>query len=391
MLWNRFTPDYVLHQKVYIALLRGILAHGQKQRVARRARISQVYLSNILDADHHPPSDAVADRLVAALPSNHQQRDLVRYHMALARQHHNALTQEISYFLLHDQAERLVAELQTLHHQATFNRDDPSQYQLIITVGERLLPRLSPEHSPLAYAQTCLVLHDAYAVRNRHSHSLYLMLKAHDVLERTNPLHVSQPTQLDRLLLNVLYALSVTYRNIGVPDLAARACQEANLYLNKRHDPALDWAPHILRDQLQVLGHTRKRFAISEAEGLVRLVEKSLVRANTTISDLFFLLTQKALLEAYRNHSIRLGSVRSRKKGLALAQYLAKQVHSDRSLGLIHRAVILRSITSFHAHIGDQGEVEIYARQAWKLATDAGLSHQQHQLQQAFSTYLSED
>jgi hypothetical protein len=114
------------------------------------------------------------------------------------------------------------------------------------------------------------------------------------------------------------------------------------------------------------------------------LVDKSLTKADTTYGDLFFLLAQKALLEAYRNH----GSPRSIRKGLGLISHLQNQLYAIPYMGPIHQTVILKSIGNFFLHIGDQAATRQFAQQALTLSNKAGLLHQVKQLQKDFRQVL---
>lgn len=380
MHWDQFLPDAVLHKQVYIALLRGLLLHGQKQDIAQRAGITPIYLSNILDIDHHPPGDDVADRLVRALPIDTAQRQTIRHHMALARGRHAATQQALTNYVTHESADQMVSNLLAHHHQATFAADTQSAYLAVIMEGEAVLRQLSPLRTPLAYAQTCLVLHDAYAVRNKHNKALFVILRAHDVLTRTSR-SVHDQVILDRLFFNVLYALSLTYRNIGLPDEGRDVCLRAEHLLTGRHIASREWEPYIYRDHMETLGQTNKRFSIAEAEGLFTLSENALQRENTPGADLFHILSQKTLLSVYRNHGQKMMSARSMKKGRQVAHSLLHRVGHDDNLGPIHKSVILRSVAQFWLVDGEHQGAYQSIQRALSIATQAGLTHQIAQLQ----------
>ncbi|MBK8024621.1 MAG: hypothetical protein IPK19_25145 [Chloroflexi bacterium] len=81
-----------LHRHTYTSVLKGLLAHGEaKYFAAERLGITPVYLSNLLDPDHPPPSPALAKRMVGALPLDADQRTGLLEHMILARRPKSAV------------------------------------------------------------------------------------------------------------------------------------------------------------------------------------------------------------------------------------------------------------------------------------------------------------
>lgn len=395
MSWKEAIEAYLLHKEVYIDLLKGILTRGLKHQLARQARISEQYLSYILNYDDHRlPSEEVIDRLVIHLPIDNYLREAIRHHMIEARRTKKDLHREIHYYIDFYQAAQLVQQLLDLHHQALFDRADIGavrrHYLTTAFLGEQLLEVVSPITSPLEYAQTCLVLHDVYSAINKQDRALLLMLYAKKVLHLTGPESAPDTQEWYRLWFNTLYALSITYRNINVPQKAAGIFEEAQLWLPDSASAGKFWNSYFYLDHLQVFAQTPQRFEVSEADYFGLEAERTLGNFDSVTTNLVHLLIQKARLEAYRNYGEHRGTGRVRKVGLPLALHLLDELKHIPYGGAIHHAVVFASVLRFFQYINDRDAIETYLPQAWELTTTAGLWHQQQRLASHFSDFLEE-
>lgn len=383
---TRFLSASMVHKQVYIDVLRGILSpHGMKQSVAAAADITPVYLSNILNPDHHPPSLEVADRLIAALPVDSVTRRTLKEHMTLARQHRDRVDAQVDYAMHHDMIEGLLHELQHLQGQSTFGSTPDHTKHAYAALAEQsrsLLQRINPARFPNTYVRICMLGHDALSVLNQHSHALWFALRARDIIERTNPAAQARE-DFEHLQINVFYALSVTYRNLRLHAQARDICHQTLALLTP--DPHLSrfWLPHVLRDEIKALAYLR-RFAISEAEGLYFQARRLLDQRDSTDNALLDVLLQQALAEAYVQH----GSTRSLKRADRLLQGQSDTLLQNPHMGPIHRAILLKTFAHLRWKQGAHDEWRDVVTRALDIAQRAGLHHQAQQIQQQYGAAL---
>jgi len=383
---ERFMPDYLLHKQVYTEVLRGILStHGMKQSVASAANISPIYLSNILNPDHHPPSIDVARRIIAALPVDPATQDEVTEHIMQARSARTRIDEQMYYAARYEMFEELLLDLQQLHTQSTFGRSPEQTRLAYVALAEQsrnLLDHVNPARYPNTYARICMLAQDALSVLNRHSDALWFGLRAKDIIERTNP-DTQARDEFEYLQANTYYALSVTYRNLNLHQQAREICHQTIELL--KLDPRLSrfWMPHVLRDEIKALAYIR-RFAISEAEGLYFQARTLLDRRDDADNELLDLLLQQALAEAYVGH----GTTRSLKKADSLLNWQSDALQQPYA-GPIHAAILLKTFAQLRWKQGSHEESRDYAQQALDIARTAGLQHQAQQIEQQFGATLS--
>lgn len=381
-----FLPSYLLHKQVYIDLLRGILStHGMKKAVAAAAEITPVYLSNILDLDHHPPSPDVAGRIIATLPVDTVTKHTLEEHMSLARQYRAGGDDQMLYAARHEMFEDMLHDLQRLHGQSTFGSAFTETKHAYVALAEQsrtLLKQVNPAHHPNTYVRICMLGHDALSVLNRHSEALWFGLRAKDILERTNPAKQSRE-EFEYLHVNTLYALSVTYRNLNLHQDAREICHQTIALL--KPDPVLSyfWMPHVIRDEIKALAYLR-RFAISEAEGLYFQAQNMLERRDSSDNDLLDLLLRQALAEAYVGH----GTTRSLKKADDLLNWQIDTLHQHTQVGPIHTTILLKTFAHLRWKQGSREEWRYLANRALDIARNAGLQHQADQIQRQYGVAL---
>ena len=212
---ERFLPACLLHKQVYIDVLRGILStHGMKKAIAYATEITPVYLSNILDLDHHLPSPDVARRIIAALPVDTATKHTLEEHMSLARQYKNCVDEQVRYAARYEMFEDMLGDLQRLYGQSTFG-STPVQtkwaYFALANQSRDLLKQVDPARYPNTYVRVCMLGQDALSVLNWHSEALWFGLRAKGAIERSNPAKQAHE-EFEYLQINTYYALSVTYR-----------------------------------------------------------------------------------------------------------------------------------------------------------------------------------
>jgi len=383
---ERFLPAYLLHKQVYIDVLRGILsAHGMKKVIAAAAEITPVYLSNILNLDHHPPSPDVAGRIIAALPVDTVTKHTLEEHMSLARQCQGSIDEQMHYAARYEMFENMLHDLQHLHRQSTFG-NIPAQTKLahfaLAEQSGNLLKRVNPARYPNVYVCICMLGHDALSVLNRHSDALWFGLRAKDVIERTNPARQSRE-EFEYLQVNTYYALSVTYRNLNLHQQARDICHQTIALL--KPDPQLSrfWLPHVIRDEIKALAHLR-RFAISEAEGLYFQARAMLDRRDGPDDNLLDILLQQALAEAYVGH----GTTRSLRKADEVLNWQIDTLPQQTQVGPIHTTILLKTFAHLRWKQGSHEEWRYFVDQALDIAGKAGLQHQADQIQRLYGAVL---
>mgnify|MGYP001197184486 CR=1 FL=1 len=383
---ERLLPASLLHKQVYIDMLRGILStHGIKQAIAAAADISPVYLSNILDMDHHPPSMDVAARIIAALPVDTTVRRTLEEHISLARQYRSSMDDQMRYAARYEMFEELLLDVQRLHDQSTFGSTSAQTKRAYYALAEQsrhLLSQVNPARYPNTYVRICMLGQDALSVLNRHSDALWFGLRARDVIERTNPAKQSREN-FEYLQVNTYYALSVAYRNLNLHQQAREICHQTIALL--KPDPGLSrfWLPHVLRDEIKALAHLR-RFAISEAEGLYSQARAMLDWRNGPDDHLLDILLQQALAEAYVGH----GTTRSLKKADDVLSWQIDTLPQRASVGPIHTTILLKTFAHLRWKQGSHEEWRYFVDQALDIADKAGLQHQADQIQRQYGAAL---
>lgn len=133
-----------LHREIYIALIRGLLRHGQHVQLARRANITPVHLSLILAQgsddrlgwDRRWPSHKTARRIANALPAPAYLRQQAYEHMAQALEHRAHLQRAIVE-RLDDDVTAMTWDVRHASHRATHSADPTvarREYRVLYTL-----------------------------------------------------------------------------------------------------------------------------------------------------------------------------------------------------------------------------------------------------------------
>ncbi|WP_119071489.1 hypothetical protein [Aggregatilinea lenta] len=383
---QRFLPAYLLHKQVYIDVLRGVLStHGTKRFVAEAAQISPVYLSNILNLDHHPPSSDVAGRIIAALPVDSVTKRILEEHMSLARQSRAVIDGQMRYAARYEMFEDMLHDLQGLYGQSTFGStaaQTKHAYAALAEQSRRLLKIVNPARYPNAYVRICMLGQDALSVLNQHSDALWFGLQAKYVIERSNPAKQSRE-DFEYLQANTYYALSVTYRNLNLHQQARDICHQTVALL--KPDPRLSrfWMPHVLRDEIKALAHLR-RFAIGDAEGLYFQARAMLDWRDGPDDELLDILLQQAMAEAYVGH----GTTRSLRKADEVLNWQIDALPRRVQVGPIHTTILLKTFAHLRWKQGSNEEWRYFVNQALDVARRTGLQHQVDQIQRQYGAAL---
>lgn len=379
----------VLHREVYSSMLKGLLTYGTAKTVATQViGITPVYLSNLTDPDHTPPSEALARRIVAVLPLAPEMRDGLLEHMLLARQYQAKphFTEEVG------ESEADLAEIYRAFHMAyaasVLERGTNGEARwLLITrdLGKQWLAHARHTDDPLAFAEVCLILQNVQSVLNRWDDALFYAKWADAVLQTVHPREMGdRRPQFEHLRINVLDAEIVAYRNLGLPRRAVEA-SEAGLHLLRGGLlPQRDfWQPHLLKDRLEALART-PRFTLSEVEGLADQVWR-LCEAGRAPNLIYLpLMVDRALLNAF----VRYGSPRSLRKAGQLVKKICRQIEDAADLDPMRRTMLAFSVARYFWMRERHDEWSHYTRMGVAVAEQAGLRHQLSEARRSFGDAL---
>lgn len=393
--YTNFAEEAVLHSRVWKALLRSAMEHGSQFKIAERTRISEVYLSNLMQPDHPPPSIDVERRLAEVLPFDHERRQDFLNHLSLARENRSALGKSIREGLRTRGISDLVHNLQRQHHLSTFHAQADKvdiSYRAVREAGYALTNRmkvsLSPVRFGMEYAQVLLVMHDTESILNRHGEAMFNAERVSSILTAMDErVYRGNRERVDYLRVNALYALAITYNNLGLSQEALLICLRAEHEVNVLTHASAFWLPHIYRAKMKAIS-CKPRFALSDVRNLFNNAQAFLEKADTPLSPLFSLMLSRSFAEALIEYSQRYASQRSLREAEHLIQSSLSQIDQISDAGPLHRVGILRTSARLYRHQGSSQSSE-YAQQAWSIAAQYGLHHQMRQIQEEFGTLVS--
>jgi hypothetical protein len=382
MMFIDHTQQAILHRETYVALLKGILAWGSEKHFAKDAAgITPVYLSNLLNPEHDPPSEKMAYQIAEALPADAELRLDVLEHMVLARHHQSQIDQALQMNWVDQPLEEFHSELRKAYDASTLtsiSRSHSVPLTIVRDAGKALLRRINPYSHPEIFAEVCLIVHGAQGALNRHADALFLAKLAGAVLENADPATDSYDRERIRYLrINAAYAQSVTSRSLNLPRPAYDLCDgilEMAKVENKEQRQF--WYPYIFKDKIDAVSRL-PRFRLSEVEGLAKQA-KAICEARAAPSDArLLLMIDRAIINAY----IRYDTDNSLKKaGHILQTQLDKQVAFASSEPLL-QAMFLNTCAKFHWVKGNVDEWQHFIGAMLKIASKAGLEHQISQAQ----------
>ncbi|MBE2267532.1 MAG: hypothetical protein IAE80_04825 [Anaerolinea sp.] len=308
-----YAQQAALHRETYAHALKGMLPFGTAKDFAQSVLgITPVYLSNLLDPDHNPPSPELAERIASALPVDREQQLSLLEHMLLARE----ASSQVEMVLRRQQPDagamrEAHTQLRDLYGQTILTRTGAGATTPILTLhdaGKTLLTHLSPRLLPLVFVETVLIVHAAQCALNRWIDALYLTRVADTVLHNVAVDDVQQDWEwMQHLRINVWYAAAITYRDLNQPRLALDYVDRAAHELHRATQVNQSfWLPYLYREKLEIMARL-PRFALADAQSaadhLWALIDKQ------GSSAAFVMLIDRALINALVNY----GSSRSLK------------------------------------------------------------------------------
>jgi len=298
-----------LHRETYAHALKGLLPFGAAKDFAEQViGITPVYLSNLLDPHHNPPSPELAERIVNALPIDRDQQRSLLEHMLLARE----VSSQAALSLGRHQADveemrGAHTHLRELYGQTLLTQTDNAPFTPILTLhdaGKTLLIHLNPQRLPLIYVETTLIVHAAQMALNRWVDALYLTRLADTILHSVEEEAIQQDWEwMQHLRINVWYATAITYRSLNLPkpaleqlDRAAHELQRAT-QLNRSF-----WLPSLYREKMEIMARL-PRFALADAQTLIDQVWTLIDKQGSSAS--FVMLMDRALINALLHYGSR--------------------------------------------------------------------------------------
>lgn len=387
-LWGH-VQKAALHRDTYSSMLKGLLSHGSaKVLAAETLRITPVYLSNLLDPDHNPPSEALAHRIVQSLPLDGDQRMGLLEHMLLARQHQTAYHMGFhTDWSDQNLPEQYLTFYNAYTHCVLEQGTALGQMQMLTVrdLGKSLLNQVNPHSDPLRFAESCLIMHNLQSALNRWDDALFYAKWAEAILHHTSP-EVASRAKWDHLRVNALDAQTIAYRNLNLPrrsaDLSLQALQWSQTAVPEAQT---FWRPHLLKDHIETLWRV-PRFALSEIEGAADQV-RAICEARAAPGDeLLLLLVDRALINGFT----RYGSSRSYRKADRLLRQRLDRLDSLPSLGHLPRTMFSFTAARYYWSQGRHEEWQHWTRECLKTATEAGLRHQLSEARRSFGNVLDE-
>lgn len=391
-LWDR-VQKAALHRDTYSSMLKGLLYHGSAKHLAERfIGITPVYLSNLLDADHNPPSEALAHRIVHALPLDTDQRLGLLEHLLLARHYQTAYHQGFHADWSDQNLYEQCLAFHSAYSSCVLEQGTALGHMQMLAVrdlGKSLLNQVNPHRDPLRFAEACLIMHNLQSALNRWDDALFYAKWSESILQYADPEVVGvgdNRAKWDHLRINALDAQIIAYRNLNLPRRSAdHSFQALQLLKSAVPEAQTFWMPHLLKDRIETLWRV-PRFALGEIEGLADQV-RAICEARAAPGDeLLLLLVDRALVNGFT----RYGSNRSYKKADRILRQRLDGLDSRFSLGLLPRTMFTFTAARYYWSQRRHEEWQHWTREGLKTAAEAGLRHQLSEARRSFGNALDE-
>ena len=366
-----------LHRATYASALKGLIPWGvEKDLAERELGVTHVYLSNLLDPYHSPPSPDLAERIAQAdvLPIDLEQRHDLLEHMRLARD-----LQARSKHRIRDYAEQDIRATQNLLHEAYdtvlgARSSDALRTHLFALrdSGQSIMQSYDPRRAKLNFVEACLIVHYAQTALNRWIDALHIVNVADAVLARIDP-H-DEDVERDwhqHLSINLMYARSLTYRHLNLTKQALATADQAIYRLGSTTSAERSiWLPSLYRDKIMSLAQ-RPRFALAEIEGLGDQIRRFVDQSGRSHATLLLLL-DRSLIDAW----VKYGSSRSLKRADALLRLRLNNLAQLDGYGPLPKTMYLRSAAHYFWKMRAYDEWQYFLRILVNTARAAGLRHQ---------------
>jgi hypothetical protein len=376
-----------LHREVYVAMLNSLLrAPGSKKELAHRADITPVYLSYLLKLDDelspHPTlrtaSPQVAERIAQAVDAPKEVQRSLLEHLLLANERLNSVNRAIRTELPDRRPADLEREVRQVMARATFAATPAEalrNYRAASQVIREILRWLPPERDPLAYVDLCLLLNDSENVLNRPNQALWHAKLARTVLEQVDSADWwAQRERYDFAEINAARAEGVTYHYLHLNHQALQCYARAEHMTAMRQDQR-HWQAWLNRDIIIALAEL-PRFPIRAVEQRYAQI----LALMGTCADVNYPLSQLLSTTEVARAYLRYGN--GAKAGRLLDTQYQGLEHIPVS-GPLHRVMFLVVYAEYFWASHDTQGATYFLTMAEGLASQAGLTHQLTQIQDA--------
>jgi hypothetical protein len=386
-----------LHRQMYVDLIRAYLRdYGSQRDLARALGITEAYLSFLLEPlrvagatrrslhwasvltipDYEvvdafkflkTPSEERADQIADQLCTDMERRDVLLYHINLARRPSLEVRENMT--IPADHAQSVLTAIGNIHQVALFHPDTLANRDAYSDVWDRatgLAEVIDPLRNPVEYAQVLMYLHDAAQVFNRPDLSLEYARKA---ILALSTLQGRVQDAVVRLRINALLAEAVSLNTLGLAGDAMAVIGRAAHTPGYQHEPE-SWLRSFLEQQLTAFARS-SRVSIYHAEKVTDLA-LNLVPADGVIQAGI----RRRLLDVYITHA----TARSRRKADELAALLMGIASAADYMTPLRLAQMLVTLHRYSRSINDGEGAAKFFSECMLVTKQANLYHQQQQL-----------
>lgn len=393
--------DRLMHRQTYIDLIRAYLAdYGSQRDLACALGLSEAYASYLLEplrlssgrrpAEHwsvllcaagheiaeafkyvKTPAEVRARQIAEQLLTDADRRDVLRYHISLARR--RAMPPPDSPGMSASAARAALEMVGEIHQAALYAPAGPvtaSSYARVWEQARDLPALIDPRLNPAEHAQALLYLHDTAQVLGRPDLALGFARQA----IRALPGKASPPAVV-RLRVNAIFAEIVTLNTLGLRGDALLASEHAESLPGFGDEPQT-WLRSFLEQRLtSMTGLPRAPVYLAEstADRAACLIPgQRIVQAGVS----------RRLMDVYVSRL----TARSIRKAGRLADDLHSAVLRDCGMAPLPRTQILRSLITYHRRIGDARTAGGLIAECLRVTTEANLIHQRDELARELAT-----
>ncbi|MGH3185695.1 MAG: hypothetical protein ACRDPY_00675 [Streptosporangiaceae bacterium] len=389
----------VLHRQMYLDLIRAYLRdYGSQRDLARALGLTEAYLSFLMKPLHaagtrrresywadiltrpdleivetfrflKTPSEERASQLAAELCTEAERRDILRYHIAMAKasakQHGPPTTMPL------DAARSALTMIGDVHQVAAGSPDaaaNRSAYARVWSLAAPLAKAIDPMRTPVEYTQALMFLHDTAQVWDRHDQALgharraLVALSCGDIPKR-------QRDEAAQLRVTAMHAEAVSLNTLGLNAQALATIRQATGFLRGSYEPKV-WTRSLLEQELTALASV-PRMSIYQAE---TMADRAL--SLTTANAIAQVATEYRLLNIYISHA----SPRSLRKASQLAARLRLAAATLDNLTPLRRVQVLRALYRHSRTVAGHAAMSADLVECMKVTREANLFHQHREL-----------
>jgi hypothetical protein len=419
--------EYLLaqaHREAYRALIDSALpSRGDKAKFAQELGISPEYLSNLRNSQEdsfdygRTPGPELTRKIATKLHLEHEQKAALIEHIAYVwtweHRHKRLRGIEEFYPTISQRALHASKQVGSVIGRVSHARllTEPTLTEMLVEVGEAreiatttadpalarayyraivdactlLLARTSARQTPIEFVRICLLLHDAVCVLNRQDEGVFLAKLAREVIEEVAPGDYKNGIRIERgvfdhLMVNVVVAQCLAYRNLNIPKHATALTEDAERIMVQLHSPdAAIWSRHIYEHRLKAISEL-PRFSLRAVSDLAEQAREAHVRQMGEMNA----HTDLRIAEAEARGYLRYGTENSVRNAYLILRDRMEKLDTVSGYGPVHKSHLLRTYASIHRRLGNEDGWAHYIRFALEIAVEAGLDHQIYEARRAY-------